>query len=62
MRYSTIVEQDDSALMEIINALNQFEQERFIAGIQAGNCKSYDIQQTLDLVRVNSQGTVLNES
>jgi len=52
MRYSTIVEQDDSALMEIINALNQFEQERFIAAIQAGNCKPYDIQQTLDLVRL----------
>lgn len=52
MRYSTIVEQDNSALMEIINALNQFEQDRFIAAIQAGNCKPYDIQQTLDLVHV----------
>lgn len=52
MKYSTIVEKDESALKEIINALNQFEQERFIAAIQAGDCTAYDIQQTLDLVQL----------
>ena len=35
MKYSTIVEKDDKTLLEIIDALNQFEKERFIAGIQA---------------------------
>ena len=35
MRYSTIVEKDDKTLVEIIEALEQFERERFIAGIQA---------------------------
>ena len=35
MRYSTIVEKDDKTLVEIINALEQFEEDRFIAGIQA---------------------------
>lgn len=36
MRYSTIVEKDDKTLLEIIDALEQFEQDRFIAGIQDG--------------------------
>ena len=52
MRYSTIVERDDKALMEIIGALEQFEQERFIAGIQARHYSKFQIEQTLDMVRV----------
>ncbi len=52
MRYSTIVEQDDKTLLEIISALEQFEQSRFIAGIQARKYSPYQIEQTLDMVRV----------
>lgn len=52
MRYSTIVEQDDKTLLEIISALEQFEQSRFIAGIQARKYTPYQIEQTLDMVRV----------
>ena len=39
MRYSTIVEKDDKTLVEIIEALEQFERERFIAGIQGDNAQ-----------------------
>ena len=35
MRYSTIVEKDDKTLLDIIAALEQFEQDRFIAGPSA---------------------------
>lgn len=50
MRYSTIVERDDKTLVEIISALEQFEQDRFIAGIQARHYTKYDIEQSLDMV------------
>jgi hypothetical protein len=50
MRYSTIVEKDDKTLVEIITALEQFEQDRFIAGIQARHYTKYDIEQVLDMV------------
>lgn len=50
MRYSTIVEKDDKTLLEIIDALEQFEQDRFIAGIQARHYTKYDIEQALDMV------------
>ena len=50
MRFSTIVEKDDKALVEIIAALEQFEQDRFIAGIQARHYTKYDIEQALDMV------------
>ena len=50
MRYSTIVEKDDKTLVEIITALEQFEQDRFIAGIQARHYMKYDIEQALDMV------------
>ena len=50
MRYSTIVEKDDKTLLEIIAALEQFEQDRFIAGIQARHYTKYDIEQALDMV------------
>lgn len=52
MRYSTIVEQDDKTLLEIISALEHFEQSRFIAGIQARKYTPFQILQTLDMVRV----------
>jgi hypothetical protein len=44
------VEKDDKALVEIIAALEQFEQDRFIAGIQARHYTKYDIEQALDMV------------
>ena len=50
MRYSTIVEKDDKTLLEIIDALNQFEKDRFIAGIQARHYTKFQIEQTLDMV------------
>jgi hypothetical protein len=52
MKYSTIVEKDDKTLLEIIDALNQFEKERFIAGIQARHYTLFQIEQTLDMVHV----------
>ena len=50
MRYTTIVEKDDKTLVEIIAALERFEQDRFIAGIQARHYTKYDIEQALDMV------------
>ena len=50
MRYTNIVEKDDKTLLEIIAALEQFEQDRFIAGIQARHYTKYDIEQALDMV------------
>ena len=50
MRYSTIVEKDDKTLVEIITALEQFEEDRFIAGIQARHYTKYDIDQAIDMV------------
>ncbi len=50
MRYSTIVEKDDKTLVDIITALEQFEEDRFIAGIQARHYTKYDIEQAIDMV------------
>ena len=52
MIFSTIVEQDKTALEQIIGALNQFEKERFIAGIQAGRYTTYQIEQTSEMVHM----------
>ena len=51
MRYSTIVEKDDKTLLEIIEMLEQFEKERFIAGLQMRHYSTFQIEQTLDMVR-----------
>jgi hypothetical protein len=51
MRYSTIVEKNDKTLLEIIDALEQFEEDRFIAGIQARHYSKFQLEQTLDMVR-----------
>ena len=51
MRYSTIVEKDDKTLLEIIDMLEQFEKERFIAGLQMRHNSTFQIAQTLDMVR-----------
>ena len=64
MIYSTIVEKDESALQKIIEALDQFDEKRFVAGIQAGDLTKYEIEQTLDAVqlyqmRMNVEGRAL---
>ena len=51
MRYTTIVEKDDRTLLEIIDMLEQFEKERFIAGLQMRHNSTFQIAQTLDMVR-----------
>ena len=51
MRYSTIVEKDDKTFLEIIEMLEQFEKERFIAGLQIRHYSTFQIEQTLDMVR-----------
>ena len=45
MIYSTIVEKDESALKKILEALEKFDENRFIAGLQAGNITRYEILQ-----------------
>ena len=52
MRITTIVEQDDRTLLEIINALDQFEKDRFLAGLQARHYTKYDIEQALEMVGI----------
>ena len=64
MIYSTIVEKNESALQQIIDALDLFEKERFVAGIQAGRFSKYEIAQTLEMVqlyqkRMNVEGRAL---
>ena len=51
MRYSTIVEKNDRTLLEIIGMLEQFEKDRFIAGLQMRHYSTFQIEQTLDMVR-----------
>ena len=51
MRYSTIVEKDDKTLLEIIDMLEQFEKDKFIAGLQMRHYSLFQIEQTLDMVR-----------
>ena len=50
MRYSTIVEKDEKTLLEIVRALEKFEEDRFIAGIQARHYTKFQLEQTLDMV------------
>lgn len=50
MRYSTIVEKDDKTLLEIIDMLEQFEKDKFIAGLQMRHYSLFQIEQTLDMV------------
>ncbi len=52
MRYSTIVERNEGTLLEIIDALGQFDEHHFIASIQLRNCTLYEVEQALDMVHV----------
>ena len=51
MRYSTIVEKDDRTLLEIIGMLEQFDKDKFIAGLHMRHYSQFQIEQTLDMVR-----------
>ena len=51
MRYSTIVEKDDKTLLEIITAVQQFEEDRFLASLSVRRHTPYDIQQATLTVR-----------
>jgi len=51
MRYTTIVEKDTSGLEELINAVSQFEEDRFLEGLRMRRYTSYDIQQATLRVR-----------
>ena len=41
MRFSTIVEKNDETLLELIGALDQFEQNRFIADTLVSGADEY---------------------
>ena len=56
MRYSTIVEKNDKTLLEIIDMLEQFEKDKFIAGLQMRHYSQFQIEQTLDMVRSRIMG------
>ena len=43
MRYSTIVEKDDKTLLEIIDMLEQFERDKFIAGLQMRHYSLFNV-------------------
>lgn len=55
MRYSTIVDKSDEGLVEIISAVEQFEEDRFLAGLQVRRHTMYDIQQASLMVREYQQ-------
>ena len=51
MRYKTIVDKTEDGLQEIIDAVEQFEEDRFLASLSVRRHTSYDIQQTILMVR-----------
>ena len=51
MRYNTIVEKSEDGLCEIIRAVEQFEEDRFLAGLQVRRYTMYDVQQMTLTVR-----------
>ena len=51
MRYKTIVDKNDDGLEEIIEAVQQFEEDRFLASLSVRRYTPYDIQQTTLMVR-----------
>jgi hypothetical protein len=50
MRYSTIVEKDDKTLLEIIDMLEQFERDKFIAGLQMRHYSLFNVHKGSDSV------------
>lgn len=51
MRYKTIVDKNEDGLEEIIRAVEQFEEDRFLASLSVRRYTTYDIQQTTLMVR-----------
>ena len=51
MRYTTIVEKDERGLKQIIEAAQQFEEDRFLEGIHQKCYTEMDIQAAIDRVR-----------
>ena len=51
MRYRTIVEKNEDGLEEIIGAVQQFEEDRFLASLSVRRYTIYDIQQMAMTVR-----------
>nr|MCR4853402.1 hypothetical protein [Prevotella sp.] len=52
MRYTTIVEKDEKGLQMIIRAAQQFEEDRFLEGLNQRCYTDEDIRQTIDQVRI----------
>lgn len=55
MRYNTIVEKDETNILKLISAAEQFSEERFLEGIKLKRYSLYDIQQTTIWVRERQQ-------
>ena len=51
MRYKTIVDKSEDGLEEIIGAVEQFEEDRFLASLSVRRHTPYDIQQATLMVR-----------
>ncbi len=51
MIYTTIVEKDEAGLEELIDAVSQFEEDRFLEGLRMRRYTQYDIQQATLRVR-----------
>ena len=51
MRYKTIVDKNDDGLMEIIRAVEQFEEDRFLASLTVRRHTMHDIQEATLTVR-----------
>lgn len=51
MRYKTIVDKSEDGLLEIIQAVQQFEEDRFLASLSVRRHTPFDIQQATLMVR-----------
>ena len=51
MRFKTVVEKEDKTLLEIASVLEMFDQEHFIAGVQARRRTQEEIDDALDMVQ-----------
>ena len=55
MRYNTIVEKDETNILKLISAAEQFSEERFLEGIKIKRYDVYDIKQTTIWVQEHQQ-------
>ncbi len=49
---NTIVEKDDSGLLMVLDALDELLEEKFIEGIRSKHRSLYEIEQTLEMVKI----------